>query len=364
MHSGPHIKINGLTFGFDTGYGIDTTKPKTRFFKGRPIENLLALGGSDTEVERSGTSYPYYSVNITSYVQSRWSSSNNTLTISYEGKRNFAGGGTGGGNDGYPVFYVYFTDWSWAQTLGITSYNWSRRTKTFTMPNPSGKSIYFSIYHMNSGNRGRSYSRKHMLSFSGIPVPFKNGVRSNTDSLIDLSKRTTLDTSTLSFATNGQPIFDGTDDYLSTNQTASQLGVYNGSYTMESVFKLHTTAGDNMVFGTNQTSVSQGLHLGVRNGVVYQGHYGVDRSAGSVAANTWYHAVWVHTGSQSIMYINGQPINSLASHGAFLGTTDIWVGRHWGYFDGEIAVAKIYNYNFSSKEVRQHYRAYKNRFDL
>lgn len=198
----------------------------------------------------------------------------------------------------------------------------------------------------------------------GHSTPFVAGTRSSTESLKDVARNSTLNVSNVSFNSDGLVTFDGTDDFLSTEQTASEFGIYNRSYTMEAVFKLDTTSGDNMIFGTNQTSTSQGLHLGVRNGVVYQGHYGVDRSAGSVSANTWYHVVWVHTGTQSIMYVNNSAINSLASHGPFLGTTDIWIGRHWGYFDGDIAVARIYDEVFTAADVEKNYRAYKERFNL
>ena len=117
-YSGPNtFGEENLVFGYDTGDAANS-------YKGEPTENILALGGSDTEIERSGTSYPYYSINIDSYIQSRWSSSNNILTLSYEGKRDYVAGGTGGGNDGYPVYYIYFTDWSWAATLGTGAYDW------------------------------------------------------------------------------------------------------------------------------------------------------------------------------------------------------------------------------------------------
>ena len=44
--------------------------------------------------------------------------------------------------------------------------------------------------------------------------------------------------------------FDGSNDYVNTNKTASQFGIYNTNYTMEAVFRVpNTSRGDNMVFG-------------------------------------------------------------------------------------------------------------------
>jgi hypothetical protein len=169
---GPKKITDGLVVSFDAA--------NDKSFRGEPTVNLLGAAGSDAEIERSGNTYPYYSVNINSLVQSNWSEGNNVITISFEGKRDFSVGGTGGGGDGYPVFYVYFTDWSWATTLGITSYDWSYNERTVTIPNPSGKTVFFSIYHMNAGNPGKSYSRKHQIEFKSYSTPFVNGTRGTT----------------------------------------------------------------------------------------------------------------------------------------------------------------------------------------
>ena len=138
-HAGPNPALDSnIVFSYDTG---DTSNS----YKGEPTTNVLAAAGSDAAIERSGTGYPYYWANIDSVVQSNWSAGNNTLTISFEGKRDYSVGGTGGGGDGYPVFYVYFTDWSWAAAFGITTYDWSYGEYTFTMPNPSVKTDYFKL---------------------------------------------------------------------------------------------------------------------------------------------------------------------------------------------------------------------------
>ena len=61
------------------------------------------------------------------------------------------------------------------------------------------------------------------------------------------------------FNSNGKYFyFDGSNDYVNTNKTASQFGIYNANYTMEAVFIVPNTGrGDNMVFGTNQTSTGR-----------------------------------------------------------------------------------------------------------
>jgi len=41
MYSGPHIKRDGLVFGYDTGYGIADNNTSTRFYKGAPTVNYI-----------------------------------------------------------------------------------------------------------------------------------------------------------------------------------------------------------------------------------------------------------------------------------------------------------------------------------
>ena len=41
MYSGPHIKRDGLVFGYDTGYGIADNNTSTRFYKGAPTINYI-----------------------------------------------------------------------------------------------------------------------------------------------------------------------------------------------------------------------------------------------------------------------------------------------------------------------------------
>jgi hypothetical protein len=41
MYTGPHIKRDGLVFGYDTGYGIADNRAETRFYPGEPTTNIL-----------------------------------------------------------------------------------------------------------------------------------------------------------------------------------------------------------------------------------------------------------------------------------------------------------------------------------
>ena len=164
------------------------------------------------------------------------------------------------------------------------------------------------------------------------------------------------------FNSNGKYFyFDGSNDYVNTNKTASQFGIYNTNYTMEAVFRVPNTGrGDNMVFGTNQTSTGRGLHNGTRGTRFYFGHYSQDIASGNiVSTNTWYHVTWTYSGSTMRIYRNAAQVAS-GNKSRFTGTTNIWIGRHWRWFMGDIVYVKIYNRALSSQEITTNYNHYAN----
>ena len=363
---GPHIKRDGLVFGYDTGYGVADNTTSTLYYPGKPTENLLALAGADSDLERAGQapSYTYFGVDITSYVQSRWSTSNNILVQSFEGKRDYVGGGTGGGNDGYPRMYVYFSDWSWSSSFGISTYDWSYNSQTFTMPDPTGKNVFMNIYHMNSQNPGISYSRNHSVSFDTIDVPYTNGSRSSTQSLIDLTKTTNIDVSNVSFDSTGQPTFDGTDDILNTGLLSGRNPTTD-PFTIESIVKSDTTSGARMWLdatsnGTNQRLYCAHAATGTGNPM------GIQNSAWSssgVQDTNFHHYVIVMDGSTATLYNNGV-LHSTKSYSSYEIQALNVGGRAGYYWNGSIPVFKLYDDVLTAQEVQQNYNAYKNRFNI
>ena len=363
MYTGPNLTNDDLVFGYDTGHGISDNQTSTRFYKGKPTENLLALAGADTDLERSGAapSYSYHSVNITSYVQSRWTSGNNVLVQSFEGKREYVGGGTGGGNDGYPRMYVYFSDWSWSSSFGISSYDWSYGKQILTMPNPTGKTVYMTIYHMNSQNPGRSYSRKHSVSFNTIDTPYVKGSRSSTDSLIDLTKSTDIDVSNVSFDSTGQPTFDGTDDVITTSFPATTIP----NVTIEAVVYRNQVTNRYESIIQNNLSSDDALYI---NPSGYLMFWPCAPSTLTVPIGQWSHVAVSYNGTTLTYILNGTIQVLTASCSDITDWDFLRIGGH-GTTDGErwigkIAVTKVYRKSLSTEELTQSYSVYKKRFDI
>jgi len=168
-------------------------------------------------------------------------------------------------------------------------------------------------------------------------------------------------------ANSGSIVWDGTDDYVNTGKTATQLGFYDANYTMEAWVYPTDLSSDRTMFGTDQTAFRQGLHLVFRSGNIYQGHYSSDFQAGTVTVNNWYQIVYTFNASNGACQIfkNGvsQGTGTIQS---FIGTTNILIAR-WagGYnFQGNGSIYRIYNRVLSSTEVTQNYNAQKGRFGL
>jgi hypothetical protein len=361
----PSIVTNGLAFYYDMS---NTQKS----WKGAPTENLVSLAGSDSAIQRSGTAYPFYNVGLTSLIQSRWTASNNVLSMSFEGRRNLVNGGTGDGGDGYPVAYVYFTDWSWAAAVGISTYDWSYTTQTFTMPNPAGKGINFDVYHMNAGNPGLSFSRNHQVEFGSRSTPFVNGTRTNTQAITDLVGNNTVTVNSLTYASDGTFSFNGSTNHIITTNTGMSHGTGNFTYSCWANFAGLPVVG---------TFFENGFYT---NGILIRFETNIIRIYAQYSATTytnafsfiptigqWYHLVITRVGDNLLLYSNGillstitfgSNINVVPSNNLmFIGMSQHQAGQ---CFNGQIASAQVYNRALSAAEVQQNFNAQRGRYSI
>ena len=90
---------------------------------------------------------------------------------------------------------------------------------------------------------------------------------------------------------------------------------------------------------------------------------------GSISAGNWYQAVatWNSFASQAVNYLNGVQVSSGTDATADWTSqgTNFQLGNSPGesyYFDGEIAIGRVYGKTLTFTEVLQNYRALKPRF--
>ena len=204
-------------------------------------------------------------------------------------------------------------------------------------------------------------------------TPYINGTRSATQGLLPLVGNTSLDLTNVSFDSNAQMTFDGTNDYL--DFTAPNL---SGTATIEILCKIGSGYSDKMFFGWSAYDVWCGSgHLGYNtaNGDIYGISSSTVSSLGLV--NNWKHYIFemrsdvAYTNNK--IYINGasQTLSQQLS-GEAPGNRNFNSGngriadwRLTGYYmPMDCAVFKVYNRALSAAEVRQNYLHYKTRFNL
>jgi len=339
-------------------------------FKGKPTTNFIADAGRDCAAEYSGSSYPFVSQNITSQVQAVWSSSNNTFAMQFEGYREYVDGGSGGGADGYPVMYIYFTDWSWSTTINRTGYEWSHVGKTFTMPDPTGKSVFFAIYHMNSTNRGKSHARNFQIEHGNIVTPFVNGTRSNTQAVVDWKGGNTITASSLTYASNNTFSFNGSSNYI---QAPSPLpDRYN--WTIEFVAKQNAYVGGQVVLCPSSAGIDQSIRFN-SSGQLYaiftriadNNSFAVTAS-GASSVGEWAHYVVQRTPSNVRIYRNGVLEADSTQTGISAEWSGTWNigqrGNSTGWLNGQIAIMRAYDKMLSANEVKINFNAIRGRFGI
>lgn len=178
---------------------------------------------------------------------------------------------------------------------------------------------------------------------------------------------------------NGSLVFDGVDDYVSTNNSSSLTQAGNTQFTAE-LWAKKTASDKDLLMGAQDQSTLKGWFLQwFGNNIVY---FGV-RNGGSnynyctlPYQNQWFNIVGVFDGSQPTddtknkIYVNGvqQTLTTTAQLSSVpTNLVQLTIGtivNYSSYTTANIAIAKIYNQALSSNQVLQNYNALKNRFGL
>jgi hypothetical protein len=397
--SGPNtLGESNLVFAYDTG-------DVSNSYRGEPTTNLapnsedftqwlgnlfsnwinsditanasLAPNGTLT-ADRFGNGYSRYTNSITA--------TTNTLYTFSVWIKNVSLTGTGVqlywsfGNNGSLVSYGNGLTIS-PSTLSTTE--WQRFSFTVNSPSSGINQMQFGIvsftgYGNNTGGQtfdawgGQVEQKSHV-------TPYTPGTRSATQGLLPVIGNSTIDLTNVSFDSNAQMTFDGTNDYASVTLPSS-IGVY----CLEMVWYNNNAIPNNdTVIGgpaTYQTPIEfngtgQGVHLGAWTGgftneaIHIWGASGA--TANQVAAGVGYHHVvfnwngttydiWVDGINTPTQYLSGNSPATLLTASSIKMGNDVS-----GYaFNGQIPITKIYNRALTAQEVKQNYQQYKTRFNL
>jgi hypothetical protein len=239
---------------------------------------------------------------------------------------------------------------------------------SLTGMNGSGPGVFYIIDY-------QAEAKDHSTPFAGVA-----GTRSNTQGLLDISGGgTSINLANVSFDSNAQYYFDGTDDKIDISYASA---VDNSmSRTWEVVVKPTATMTYAGIFG-NKISTGCSYHC---NGGIYlwDGNWVFDwydnssyqflYSYVSPTANQTFHIVGTYDASDQKprIYVNGvlKATYGSATNMNYGGATYIidagWNSGGYHYFQGYLPVAKYHqNKALSANEVLQNYNHYKTRFNI
>lgn len=282
------------------------------------------------------------------------------------------------GNTGFGVGYFYTPDWSrpysttilanvsdiiadgqWHHNYTVTQFN-ENYSNAIVVDGPSwGYSTSAGVLYIN----GLQWEKK------SHPTPFGYGTRSATQGLLPLIGNSTIDLTNVSFDSNAQMVFDGTNDYIATS-TAIPCNFGTGDFTVEVLIYPESFASyAHMVALPNQSTFA--LKANISDGVIYYydpafSTYG-STSGWTLTLNQWNHVVLVRSGNVAYAYLNGVPKGSKTGFNTNFSSTQIVNVGNGGtseYTQKKIDVVKIYNRALTAQEVRQNYQQYKTRFNL
>lgn len=424
---GPNTEKDGLIFGYDTGYGVADNSTATRFYTGEPTINIFpdpnytSLGGTTQNnvvytrkpnqgyngldsvegiVNPSYTGgqiqkrYTFYNLTQGFYTHTFYVKKNcDFFRMEHLGTAQLTSGGAS-----QQQFSVNTTTGIPNPSSGFTDYDvedygdWWKVWYVIEI-NGTGNALF--DYEPTYGVGNRFEICGSQIEAKTHSTPFTAGTRSSTQSLIDLKRTADIDLSNVSFGSNAQMTFDGTDDKI---QLGDQFDIAdyfidNQSFTIEVVVKLiNSDTNSNGGIFSNQKYQSQtdapGFGLCIRrisNTLKYcMNIVEVDNSIqtsyealATVAANigNLEHVTYVYDNSTTTIYayINGELANSQTNSNFNwslpVDTTRTLIGTStqggWGYYhEMDLPVVKCYNNALSASEVLQNYNAIKSRFNL
>lgn len=399
FYRGANTVTDGLVFGFDTGYPlVSGSSDSYKFNKGEPTTNLMSSNGLDFSLM---STYPNLSrtqvvdTNSPTGYACEMETESGVITTA---RIRFGSGTTiptstwvfisivvkferGPVSNIRPRVYTGYTWYTLAPLDGgsefITSDYRRFGVYAYTGTNSGGPNPGFSMTHNNSNTQAGQITRWHspQVEVKNHATPFTTGTRSNTNSLIDLKRATDIDLSDVSFDSNAQMVFDGTDDRI-TIPAGSFNTIGTNDFTVEVIAKNTKTSSYNHFF-----SVKDQYHfaLKMQNATNTDRNIYVYRTSGlstfsaitarATSTTLYYHIVCKREGDNIEIFLNGVSGGTKSGWGSISIDNNTWPSYiGWGngseYTGGNIPVVKLYNRALTPEEVQQNFNAVRKRFNI
>lgn len=373
-----HGKLAGtdaLIFAYDTGDDRNS-------FRGEPTVNLITSPDGNANVITSDIPPKTNVIGYAQYSSGYFVNPRNTTNVAATGKT-FTYSVWMRSRSATPSTYLMYvftgtgsdSGW-WYFGDGALTQDWKKYT--FTRSNMTGTISQVTVYRHNQ--LGTIDIAAPQIEEKPRSTQFVNGTRSVTQGLIDLTGRSTIDLSNVSFDSNAQMTFDGTDDVITVPM--NNLRPVNG-ITQEVVVFIDSNVIQVWIgaqYGTGSGN-SYALWLNgadtLAAGVNIEGTFINQSQAFSITVNKFYHFVHTYDGTNQRLYANGELIRTWATSGAITydqNNTLLAIGNDWngsGYnvgasiaTHGKQDITKIYNRALTPQEVQANYSHYRTRFNI
>jgi hypothetical protein len=297
------------------------------------------------------------------------------------------------GNDNWDLSTFYGNGWKTGtpmitENLGDVPIGngWYKKTMKYTAAAVAGQTP---LMRFSSGYK-RTQGGNYQLWVANIAMtsnyPAGNwlpgqSIRSATEGLLDLTGNQTVNLTNVSFDSNAQIGFDGTNDYINLGSDITIKS--SGGWSVESVVYYDSVAG-----GYNNVT-SPANFIGSESITYNSWYWSVlnsklalwNRSPGlwkygstTIQPDTWYHVVLVSydSGTSYQMYLNGVAEGgdhtTYSWNASYSGLKVRYIGRgnqsNTRLVSGNIPVTKIYNRALTAAEVQTNFNHYKTRFNI
>jgi len=391
---GTNIVRENLIFGYDTGHGVSNNTTATRFNKGEPTTNLQSSNQTSGQVSGmsgitityvgeedgyskysmngtfTGGTYPYIMfLASTSFTSGTSYSTQCKLKTNVPHKFNYIAGGINyvnvAMNNAGANSSVLQDDGCYLIKREGFDYQSTTTQPGYIHSNPINNTTF-------SSSTDFVYIKDFMVEQKDHCTPWTATSRSNTAGLIDLKRTTDITLANVSFDSNAQVDFDGTDDKITGFDFNLEAMVDS---TLEAIIYMDDLGGTHSsysIFGGVATGNRHGYHE-IRNSgsgwkmTHWTSSNGWRYANTALSAGQYYHVVWVWKGLKLYWYLNGvaDGTYTFSTFNPYsLGFTTIGTFGGERYMDGKIPVAKLYDRCLSATEIKQNFDAYKNRFNI
>jgi len=393
IHRGSNIIRSSLEFAYDTGYSSTFDNSSNYLHnKGEPTTNLYT--NSDFSNGETGWTFGSWSNNAVTHTA--------TTVTGPHGKQVSANKLYMGVNGGAVHFHQYngskytsgntYTTSAWVKGQGTfqikshwggnTSFtmtgDWQRVSMTVTATtSTNGNFPYFAGEGLTVGSTFYITDTQTELGSHATPYIYSsssNGTRSATNSLIDLTRQSTIDLANVSFDSNAHMTFDGTDDK---GEVSNFPAIWNGSVSLEAVASWDDDSRS-IIFG-NYNCNNNDINFEKLTGGALRFYWGRGARDVSTTGNPrvttsgdYHHVAFVRDTSANNFrfYVDGTLVTTVSNAGSNITSTGstFRIGgdtRNGSTIhNGNIPIIRVYSKALTTEEVTQNFIAYRDRFNM